>query len=301
MDHASPEGSLRGSDNPYGRLSILDLNPENEIESYRYPIQPYYTKGKALACLPAIRYRHLIAYYYQIYGLDRNSDRTIYPTGNTALVFRCDPQNPGAVFVGTPTAPTCAGYADSDCPYFVILFWPGMGYAFSPFPPVKLIDQYVPLEQILPAGSGRIIEKIVLAQSYQARVRIFERFLEKRLSFAENIPTGIAPLIKTVYRDSAGGGVGKLTDRACYSDRHVRRLFLKYVGISPKLLGDMIRHQKSLRYLNLNPARNMAGLAYDQGYSDQSHFIRHFKKFQGITPSQFISRLTPRKSMPTNY
>ena len=294
MERASPEYCFRVTGNPHGRLSILDPNPKGEVESYRYPIQPYCTQGKAFASLPDIRHGHLIAYYYQIYGPDRDGDRTIYPTGNTALVFRCDHENPGAVFVGTPTTPTYAEYAVSDCPYFVVLFWPGMGYVFSPFPPTKLIDRYVPLEEIVPADSERIIEEMVLAVSFQERVRLFERFLDKHLRLAENVPRGIVSLIKTIHSDSAHGGIGRLTGRACYSDRHVRRLFLKYVGISPKLLGDIIRHQKSLRRLNLNPALNMAGLAYDQGYSDQSHFIRHFKRFQGITPSQFVSRFSRR-------
>jgi AraC-like DNA-binding protein len=35
----------------------------------------------------------------------------------------------------------------------------------------------------------------------------------------------------------------------------------------------------------------MAGLATGQGYFDQSHFIKEFKRFQGVAPAEFIRKL----------
>jgi len=33
--------------------------------------------------------------------------------------------------------------------------------------------------------------------------------------------------------------------------------------------------------------------AYQYGFYDQSHFIKEFKSFSGITPSQFLSKHAP--------
>ena len=34
----------------------------------------------------------------------------------------------------------------------------------------------------------------------------------------------------------------------------------------------------------------MTTVAYDFGYADQSHFIREFKDFSGVTPKEFLKQ-----------
>ncbi len=45
------------------------------------------------------------------------------------------------------------------------------------------------------------------------------------------------------------------------------------------------RFQFSLRLIAKND-QPFTAIAYDSGYFDQSHFIRDFKSFTGLTPSQ---------------
>ena len=38
---------------------------------------------------------------------------------------------------------------------------------------------------------------------------------------------------------------------------------------------------------------SLTSIAYDCGYFDQSHFIREFKSFTGIAPSEYTSQAYP--------
>jgi AraC-like DNA-binding protein len=73
------------------------------------------------------------------------------------------------------------------------------------------------------------------------------------------------------------------------SNRQLVRKFNNSIGLSPKEFTRVIKFIGSLNYLKVNPKRNLAEAAYTCGYYDQAHFIRDFKEYAGLTPSQFLA------------
>lgn len=71
------------------------------------------------------------------------------------------------------------------------------------------------------------------------------------------------------------------------SERGLQRKFDQHVGISPKLFARVCRFQATLAQLKNNNFNNLSDIAFDNGYADQSHFIRTFKEFAGFSPLQF--------------
>jgi AraC-like DNA-binding protein len=78
-----------------------------------------------------------------------------------------------------------------------------------------------------------------------------------------------------------------LQRRLKLSERAFQRRFNQHVGISPKLFSRVCRFQAALRQLKSNSYANLSDVAFDNGYADQSHFIRSFKEFAGFSPYQF--------------
>ena len=66
------------------------------------------------------------------------------------------------------------------------------------------------------------------------------------------------------------------------------RTFRKEMGLPPHayLLQVRIHHAKA----QLAQGQAIADVALDTGFADQSHFTRHFKRFVGVTPGQYVSR-----------
>jgi AraC-like DNA-binding protein len=272
-----------------GWVPILDVNPDGDIAARLYPIQPYRMDEYAYVGFPSRPYRDIVAFYHQIRITDYDNG-DIYPSGNTAVVCRLDNDRPKSFLVGTPTFSRNAEYVVSKGDYFVALFWLGMGYCLFPNPPTEIIDRHIPLDEIYPEVSPRFTEEMALAKTFHRRVYLFERFLSEIIIDSRGIPTQHNRLIKAICRaaESPLDYDTKEALQAQFSSRHIRRLCLKYLGISPNLLRRITRYQKTLRLMNARPEDCMAGLAAEQGYFDQSHFIKEFRRFQGVTPTEFI-------------
>jgi len=77
----------------------------------------------------------------------------------------------------------------------------------------------------------------------------------------------------------------RLAGEAQLSPFHFLRLFKAETGLSPHayLIQTRLKKAKAL----LEHGTSSAGAAADTGFSDQSHFIRHFKAAYGVTPGRY--------------
>lgn len=71
------------------------------------------------------------------------------------------------------------------------------------------------------------------------------------------------------------------------TERTFERHFKQYTGISPKLFSRICRFQSSLQQLRSRDFEKLSDIAFENSYADQSHFIRAFKEFAGISPQQY--------------
>lgn len=70
------------------------------------------------------------------------------------------------------------------------------------------------------------------------------------------------------------------------SPRQLRRIFNFYIGTTAKTFSNVVRFQ---HILNAKPSKQSLKenkLYFDVGFFDQAHFIKNFKTFYGVTPSE---------------
>lgn len=73
------------------------------------------------------------------------------------------------------------------------------------------------------------------------------------------------------------------------SSRQLRRIFNFYIGTTAKSFSNVVRFQ---HILNAKPSKQSLKenkLYFDLGFFDQAHFIKNFKTFYGVTPSEAFS------------
>lgn len=93
-------------------------------------------------------------------------------------------------------------------------------------------------------------------------------------------------------RDPTVADVETLAERVGVSRRTLERICARYFGFAPKLLLRRQRFLRSLAAYMLGPKANWSK-ALDGQYYDQAHFVRDFRRFMGMSPTEYAEMPHP--------
>ncbi len=122
--------------------------------------------------------------------------------------------------------------------------------------------------------------------STTAQLRLIERTL-----LAANRGSASLRLLGTAIKCLARGGedasVRETARQLSLSPRQLERLFHRHVGLTPRRFARLARFRKIFPALAGRHPR-WADLAADCGFYDQSHLVREFRDFTGLTPGEYL-------------
>jgi AraC-like DNA-binding protein len=93
-------------------------------------------------------------------------------------------------------------------------------------------------------------------------------------------------------RDPTIASVEELCERVGLGRRSLERLCDRYFGFPPKMLLRRQRFLRSLAQFTVAGRENWSR-ALDDQYHDQAHFVRDFKAFMGMTPTEYAAAPHP--------
>ncbi|MFF4257173.1 helix-turn-helix domain-containing protein [Streptomyces sp. NPDC001663] len=150
-------------------------------------------------------------------------------------------------------------------------------------------------DDVLGADVREVHDRLHEAPDWAARFHVVDSWLLGRLSRLDGVATASAdPVAGSWQRLLSSGGrlrVDRLAAETGFSDRHLRNRFRAEIGLTPKAAARVIRFDLARRRLARRPGRpDLAGLAADCGYADQSHLDREFAALASCTPSAWLAQ-----------
>jgi AraC-like DNA-binding protein len=191
---------------------------------------------------------------------------------------------PPAVVAGAHRASYLTDIA-ADEPAMAVHFRPGGAFPFLGIPLGDLEDVAVGLDDIWGRSGQELHQRLIAASSVTDRFAILENFLLSRARFSVRGHPGVAAALAAVEANPSVhmADVRGLTG---LSTRRMIALFRAEVGLAPKAYARVRRLQATLRRLSSDAAGG-ASIAADTGYFDQAHFVREFRSFTAMTPTQY--------------
>ncbi len=148
----------------------------------------------------------------------------------------------------------------------------------------ELTDQNICISQLIQTS---LSEQLLGCSSLQQRVACIAAFLQAQIHRHgyENKKLDYA---WTALQQ--GKRIAQILHDLHLSERSLERLFLTHIGITPILYARICRFQSSMALLRQGSFRSLTDIAHSLGYFDQSHFIRDFKLFSGVTPGVYLRK-----------
>ena len=159
----------------------------------------------------------------------------------------------------------------------------------TPIALVEMENKAVALDELFGEAGIQLEQNILDAANTLERIELLEAFILSRLNIPEAIDRVVKSSVDLLVTMEGQVNVERIAGQLNVNRRQLERKFSTTVGLSPKQLSKIIRLQATLKKLNQDPETNLTDLAYQYGYFDQSHFIKDFKEFTGISPKQFFA------------
>jgi AraC-like DNA-binding protein len=210
--------------------------------------------------------------------------RTI-PNGSAELICEL-----GAMprIVGPQTGPTEEVLAPGTTVVGVRLR-PGAAPAVLGSPASELVDLAVGSEELWGRPAVRLGDRVAASASPHDAAQALEHAIAGRLTDAAG-PDPVAAAAAALLLPWRIDDVGSLTSTLYISERQLRRRCQAAIGLAPKVLHRMLRFQGFLALAqgHARPSAQLARLAADAGYADQSHLTRESLRLAGRTPRALL-------------
>jgi AraC-like DNA-binding protein len=167
---------------------------------------------------------------------------------------------------------------------------PGVAGTVLGIPASEVVDHpRIPLEELLGSGAVELEERLGEANGEERAFDLLERLVASRLEAAELDPLVLAASRRLGFD---GSRVDRLAEALGISDRQLRRRFHRAVGYGPKMLDRVLRFRRFVSRASsaLADELDLARLAADLGYADQSHMTRDCLRLSGMTPARLAER-----------
>jgi AraC-like DNA-binding protein len=213
----------------------------------------------------------------------REDEFRIYHPGRPG---RCE-RFPGALVSGAYGRIFLIDTAE-DASVIGVHFRPGGAFPFLGLPAGELADAHVDLETLWGRAAVELRERLCVAATPAERFRLLEEALLARLFRPLIHHDAVSVALDAFGRMDAGSTVQEVARRVGLSHRRFIQIFSAEVGITPKLFCRIQRFQRTIAMVRQIATPDWAQVAGDCGYFDQSHMIRDFLAFSGLSPAAYV-------------
>lgn len=215
-------------------------------------------------------------------------DVVIHISGNIVTIINGKPiEMPKVEVLGQLTVPTRLTVTKGTV-VLVARIYPHANALFFPNPIDHFTNDSVDLQGVIGKESAEFYRQFIETGTIEQKVKALESFLLHRLISNQKLlkkVTLLEQLCRQILREGDLFDIKSLTTKYGYSERYIQKLFVDNIGLPPRTFFHIHRFNKSLQLIH-SPELSLTSIAYECGYYDQAHFIREFRRFTGITPSE---------------
>ncbi len=167
-----------------------------------------------------------------------------------------------------------------------IEFNPQSAYRFFHFNLSEIQNQIYSLSDLLGNSGKHLVEQINNTTTRQQKIIEVQQFLLKQFSLRKR-DSIFDYCVEQIIASKGAVTIKELENKTGYSSRWLNIKFNEKLGTSPKNLSSIIRFNQCFKSI----IRGNDKGGFYESYYDQSHFIKDFKRYTGLSPSRYEKQI----------
>ncbi len=168
-------------------------------------------------------------------------------------------------------------------------FRTGGAFPFFGFPMSELSSQVVEMDLIWKRDILALREQLLEQPAAEGKFAVLESFLIERARQGLAADHTVSFALRQIAASPAPS-VRELAGRIGLSQKGLISRFNNRVGLTPKAISRVFRFQRVIQTVSRKEPLDWADLAVACGYYDQAHFNHEFRRFSGLSPTQYLHR-----------
>lgn len=233
---------------------------------------------------------------YKIIESRNGSTNIVLPGTSLAMSFRFKGQTsylnnnhqislPFAAISGLQRSARHIHYSENAA-NIIVLFKETGASAFCNHPLHEYYAQSISLDNLFPSSEISVtLEQLEACSTNAERIAIIEAFLISKLKESSQDKL-VNEAVRKIYTTNGNIRINHLINELYLSKDAFEKRFRKLTGATPKQFAHIVKMNTVVRqYKNVS---SYLDIAYDNGFYDQPHFNKDFKRFTGQTPTEFF-------------
>lgn len=171
---------------------------------------------------------------------------------------------------------------------------PGYEFRLIGKPAYNYSNNILSLQELMSEDFNTYISEIKIVRESESKLKLTEELLLNHLSKSEiKSDENMLAALNSIFKNKGCLTINELNDQLNLSYKQLERVFKKHLGLSPKTYIRIIRFYHTYTQIRAIKRVNWTDLLRQYNYYDQSHFIKDYHYFTGVSPkNQFANKDT---------
>ena len=224
-----------------------------------------------------------------------NSDGLpIFTNGMPALFCKTEKNKKGSNDVSLLAlygkSPSDAGIINKHSTVIAYFFKPFLTTALFNVPARKLSGKPFELSIWNPLKHMALKTQLICALDTQRQIEVMDNLIVQQVNENRELCKIVQYSTDLIMNKTGKEVISEILETLNLNERTFQRAFKKYVGVTPTHFRHICQFQQAFGQLHGKKFDKISEVAYDNSYSDQSHFNRYFKEFTQITPNNYLKK-----------
>jgi AraC-like DNA-binding protein len=154
---------------------------------------------------------------------------------------------------------------------------------------IELTDKPIDLTLISSKKTISLQDQLLNCLTIDEMIKMLDNYILELINSSKGVSSAIIDVSEKISNCYSNESLYRVQKDLKISERTLQRIFKSNIGLSPNMYRRICQFNSAFTDLNMGNYNNLSDIAFNHGYSDQSHYIRSFREFTRLNPSEYLN------------